>query len=316
MTATIEGDKSSAVKEFIEGVNSWEGQGYELEIEVHPHLWLYLADIEYHHEFYEKTLEGEHPVQFTVFLSGKCFDEFGGQIGEGHTMISGGGMQRSMLVKNPKCREISINIEMSPELLKTFFPAEDGDIAPELKFLTKGNDWQTLLYPKTTTAIQIVAQQIFNCPYKGITRRMYLQGKIQELMALQLAPILTEQDGMQPYPRLKAQTIARIHRAEKILLSRLENPPSLIELAQLVGVSHRTLKRGFRELFNTTVFGYLNERRMERAAQFLQEGKQSVAEVGNLVGYSHQGHFAAKFKDKFGITPSQCLSGKKFLTEL
>ncbi|MEH2182613.1 helix-turn-helix transcriptional regulator [Nostoc sp.] len=165
--------------------------------------------------------------------------------------------------------------------------------------------------PKNYSPIQGVAQQIVSCPHKGVTKQIYLQGKIQELMALQLAPILAEQDGLQSSPRLKPQTITCIHYAKDILLSRLENPPSILELAQLVGVSDRTLRYGFRELFGTTVFGYLTNKRMERAEQLLRSSHLSIAEVANLMGYSQPGNFAAVFKRKFGITPGECLSGKK-----
>ncbi|WP_292785083.1 AraC family transcriptional regulator [Nostoc sp. NMS9] len=139
-----------------------------------------------------------------------------------------------------------------------------------------------------------------------------MQAKIQELMALQLAPILAQSDGLQPYPRLKAQTIVRIHHARDILLSRLENPPLIPELAQLVGVSDRTLGNGFRELFGTTVFGYLTSKRMEQAEQLLRSGKLTVTQVANLVGYAQQGHFAIAFKRKFGITPVNVCQGKKY----
>lgn len=81
-------------------------------------------------------------------------------------------------------------------------------------------------------------------------------------MALQLAPILSTQNQLQRSPRLKPDTIARIHLAREILRSRFENPPSLLELSQIVGVSDacgglrlRNLRRGFQELFGTTVFG-------------------------------------------------------------
>ncbi|MEH2300033.1 MAG: TonB-dependent receptor [Nostoc sp.] len=211
--------------EFIHQVHSWEAKGYEREIEVHPNLWLSIYDTENYYDSLEKTSEWDHPVQFQVLLAGKGFEELGGQIGEGYTLISGSGVQRAMLMGSPKGRYMGVDIHMPPELLKTFFPAEDGDISPQLKFLTKSNDWQTLIYPQITTAIQGVAQQIVNCPYRGMIKRMYLQGKIQELMALQLAPILAEQDGLQPSPRLKAQTITRIHYAKDILLSRLEDEP-------------------------------------------------------------------------------------------
>ncbi|MEH2464039.1 hypothetical protein [Nostoc sp.] len=164
--------------EFISQIFSWEGKGYEREIEVHPNLWLSIYDIEHYYDSLEKTDEWDHPVQFQVLLAGKEFEELGGQIGEGYTLISGSGVQRAMLMGSLKGRYMGVDIHMPPELLRTFLPAQDGDISPELKFLTKGNDWQTLIYSETTTAIQGVAQQIVNCPYGGMTKLMYLQGKI------------------------------------------------------------------------------------------------------------------------------------------
>ncbi|WP_366838925.1 AraC family transcriptional regulator [Nostoc sp. LPT] len=138
-----------------------------------------------------------------------------------------------------------------------------------------------------------------------------MQTKVLELIRLQLFPILAERDQLQRSPRLKAETIARIDYARELLLSRLENPPSLLELAQMVGVSDRTLRRGFKELFGTTVLNYLIEKRMQHAQELLREGDLSVAEVANLVGYSHLSQFAGVFRRKFGITPSQCFLGKK-----
>ncbi|MBW4510705.1 MAG: AraC family transcriptional regulator [Scytonematopsis contorta HA4267-MV1] len=124
---------------------------------------------------------------------------------------------------------------------------------------------------------------------------VYLQGKILELIALHLAPILDNGNKKQALSRLKPDTIERVYQAQEILRSRLENPPSLLELAQLVGVSDRTLRRGFHELFGTTVFGYLTEKRMEQAEILLREGNSSVAEVANIVGYSHLSLFARSF---------------------
>ncbi|WP_335130205.1 TonB-dependent receptor plug domain-containing protein [Nostoc sp.] len=148
-----------------------------------------------------------------------------------------------------------------------------------------------------------MAQQIINCPDQGITKRMFLQARVLELIRLQLTPILADQGGLQPSPRLKAETIACIHHAKEILLSRLENPPSILELSQMVGMSDacgglrlRTLQRRFQELFSTTPFSYLSQKRMEWAEQLLRQGNMTIAEVANKIGYSHLGHFAAAFK--------------------
>ncbi|MFN6563948.1 MAG: helix-turn-helix transcriptional regulator [Nostoc sp. ChiSLP01] len=297
--------------EILHQVPRQLGKGYVQDIEVYPDLELKIVDCEYDDDVLLKISECYHPLQFGVLLCGVTTDEYNGQVGEGYTCISGSGVQRQMTLEFPKSRRLGVEIHMPPDLLKIFFPNEAGEIPHQLHLLAKGNNWQTLLYPEATVAIQGIAQQIINCPFQGMTKRMYLQAKVLELIALQLAPILSVQDGLQPSPRLKAETIARIHHAREILLTHLENPPSLLELAQIVGVSDRTLQRGFQELFGTTAFRYLTEKRMEWAEQLLRQGNITIAEVGNKIGYSHLGHFAAAFKRRFGITPSQSLISKK-----
>lgn len=69
-----------------------------------------------------------------------------------------------------------------------------------------------------------VVQQIIDCPFMGITKRLYLQGKVFELMALQLDGILDD-DTAAPSVSLKPDMIARIYHAAEILRSHLEQPP-------------------------------------------------------------------------------------------
>jgi AraC-like DNA-binding protein len=300
--------------EYIYETPKQLGKGLCREIEVHPEFWLTIFDEEYHRNVLFKIPVNQHQLQFTTLALGTQTDTYG-KIGGGHTVISGGGVQHKIdLFCRQSQRMLGVSIEMPPQLLGNFFPGVDGEIAPELHFLAKNNDWQTLLYPQITPVIQGVVLQIINCPYRGITKRMYLQAKVLELITLQLAPFLAEQEKQEPSPRLKAVTITRIQHAREILLSRLENPPSLLELAQLVGVSTTTLKRGFKTLFGTSVFNYLTDKRMVQAEELLRKNNSSVAEVANLVGYSHLGHFAAAFKQRYGITPSQCLLGKKVVS--
>jgi AraC-like DNA-binding protein len=286
------------------------GKGHVRHLEVYPELWVTIEESSYNEDVLVQVPDWHHPLQFVILLSGVVKDDFG-QVGGGYTAISGGGIQRATTFMYPKFQRIvAVDIHMPPELLATFFPGKDGQISPELKMFAKNQDWQTLIYPEMTTAVQSVARQIVNCPYQGITKRMYLQGKVIELMALQLAPILADRARIQASPRLRTETIDRIYCAQEILLSRLENPPSLLDLAKLVGVSDRTLRRGFQELFNTTVFAYLTSQRMEKAKCLLRERHLTVAEVAVMVGYSNQSHFTAAFKRQFGITPRDCLAGK------
>ena len=164
-----------------------------------------------------------------------------------------------------------------------------------------------------TSQMQAVIQQISQHPYQGAIARMYLEGKVLELLTLQLSQLSGSKPN-QAKSTLKPQSISRIYQARDTLAAQLENPPSILELTQQVGLCERTLRRGFRELFDTTVMGYLTSLRMEQAERYLREGELSISEVANLVGYSHLSHFCTAFKRQFGIIPSQCMAGKKPLS--
>lgn len=163
-------------------------------------------------------------------------------------------------------------------------------------------DWYMSL-GTITPATQLVLQQILNCPYQGSIQQIYLEGKALELIALQSAQFLNSCKTERKSYRLKPSDIERVHQARELVTHQLENPPSLLDLARLVGLNDCTLKRGFRQVFGTTVFGYVRQQRLTKARQLLLDREMSVAEVACIVGYSHPGHFAAAFKREFGVSP-------------
>jgi AraC-like DNA-binding protein len=163
---------------------------------------------------------------------------------------------------------------------------------------------------KITLPMQTALQQLLNVPYQGMIQRMYLESKVLELLALQFAQLIEAEGDKQPLINLKAGDVERIYHARDILTKNYDHPPSLIDLAKKVGMNDNKLKYGFREVFGTTVFGYLRDYRLEIARKLLQEQKQNVRTVVNTVGYANQSHFAAAFKRKFGITPQDCRLGR------
>lgn len=102
----------------------------------------------------------------------------------------------------------------------------------------------------------------------------------------------------------------KIRQAQAIIIENMMNPPSLMELSRLIGLNDFKLKKGFKEMFGTTVFGYLREKRLEKANYLLQNGSMNVTEVAYTVGYSNLSYFAEAFKRKYGKNPKEVL--KKF----
>ena len=96
-----------------------------------------------------------------------------------------------------------------------------------------------------------------------------------------------------------------MERAREILLTRLENPPTLTELSRIVGTNECTLKRGFKETFGCTVYNFVQENRLEKAYQLITGCGYNVSESAFAVGYSNLSHFSKVFKIKFGISPGK-----------
>lgn len=159
---------------------------------------------------------------------------------------------------------------------------------------------------KVTPAMQTVLWQIINNPYRGTLQRMYLESKTVELLVLQLSQLLKLEKNQAKNTNLKPEEIDKIHQAKEILINNLIEPPTLINLAKQVEIHHMKLKQGFRELFGTTPFAYLRNYRLETAQNLLLENDLSVLAVASAVGYANSSHFAAAFKEKFGISPKDC----------
>ena len=73
-------------------------------------------------------------------------------------------------------------------------------------------------------------------------------------------------------------------------------------LAELCGVSMRTLQRYFRARYDETVSDWLRDMRLNEALNSLK-GCDSVKEVAFDLGYKQPSHFTRDFKKKFGVPP-------------
>ncbi|NJP21566.1 MAG: helix-turn-helix transcriptional regulator [Hydrococcus sp. CRU_1_1] len=121
-----------------------------------------------------------------------------------------------------------------------------------------------------------------------------------ELISLQFSQFLENDSFPEPSSSLSLDDVDRVYHAKEILIKNFNNPPSLIELARLVNLNDRKLKQGFRQIFGTTVFGYLHDYRMQQAYQLLSIGRIGVKKAANSVGYNSPTSFNTAFKKSLG----------------
>ncbi|MHA7864756.1 helix-turn-helix domain-containing protein [Flagellimonas marinaquae] len=183
--------------------------------------------------------------------------------------------------------------------------SNEADYIPFLSDENKEKKYysQEIVSPATA----VVLSQLMNYNLHPSIKKLYLKGKVYELISLYFNK--TEDADLEQCPYLADEdNVRRIRMAKEIMISRMAEPPTLAELSQEVGLSLKKLKEGFKQIYGDSVFGFLFDYKMDYARKMLETGKHNVNEVGLKVGYSTASHFIASFKKKFGTTP------KKYLT--
>lgn len=299
----VEGKAASHETDTTLKYPSQLGRGFIREIRLREGLVLAIADYQSHNDLILDTPDREHPLEYTFHIP----DHYSSLADTVPYSLFGSGMapgERYQEYANQRIIWVSIHVE--PDVFRSFVGHPNGEIPAALQHLI-GNPNQEyyVRLGKAIPAMHIALQQILHCPYQGLTQRMFLEGKVLELMSLLLTQEAEIHLGKQPFAALKPDDVDRVHYAKDILLQQLNNPPSLAQLARQVGLNECTLKRGFRQAFGTTAFSYLFEYRLEQARQLLQERRLSVSEVAHAVGFGSCSHLSKAFRQKYGISPKQ-----------
>ena len=80
---------------------------------------------------------------------------------------------------------------------------------------------------------------------------------------------------------------------------------SLTEYAQLTNMSLSSFKRKFKSIYQTTPSNYIQQIRLEKSKEFLTISDQSIGDIAYECGYKTISHFSKKFKENYGISPSE-----------
>ena len=97
----------------------------------------------------------------------------------------------------------------------------------------------------------------------------------------------------------------RVARGVNYLLHRLDENPSIEELANQVNMSASHFSKLFRDTMGVSVVRWRDAARMEKARDMLRYTELSIAEIGRQIGYNDQLYFTRRFHKIVGLSPSE-----------
>ena len=106
---------------------------------------------------------------------------------------------------------------------------------------------------------------------------------------------------------LSAEALEIAKKAKAHLLIHFANPPSIHELAHLCATNESKIKKVFKEVYESTIYGYIQKLRLEEANLLLREQLLNIGEISKKVGYKHQGYFSKLFFETYGVYPKELL---------
>lgn len=115
-----------------------------------------------------------------------------------------------------------------------------------------------------------------------------------EQMASLLQPVHPELPGAQEVAKVLAYI--QEHLAEKITLA---------QLAHIVNFNETYLCTIFRSHMGTSIFNYINQTKVECAAEKLKNSDMQLKEIAASLGFSDQFYFNKMFRKYYGISPSE-----------
>lgn len=97
---------------------------------------------------------------------------------------------------------------------------------------------------------------------------------------------------------------------KKIVESKIHSNLKLEEIAFLCNMSLSTFKRHFIKEYNVSPGKWLQDKRLQKAKEILEQGDLKPSDIYLDFGYNNLSNFSVAFKNKFGFNPNQT-SNKK-----
>ena len=202
-----------------------------------------------------------------------------------------------------------LSFSFSPTYLNQFAKAQNNPetLSDNVLAFKHSSSFSKILPLCTKTRMAIEA--LLNHNYTETLENIFINAQTQILLLYSMDCML----GEKLEPAFTCKFLAneadreKIMKAREILLQHIGEPITIKALSRKVAINECYLKKGFKEIFGTTIFDFYQGQRMEHAKYLLYEKGLSVTEVSMLLGYSSISHFSTAFKKHTGIKPCELL---------
>lgn len=252
---------------------------------------------------YEKTDPSKNYLELKFCVSGNMYCKQK----ETECNMCRAGLSKSCTEKSESLDVLGF--KFSPTLLSQFVKPRSANqtLGEEILNFKRQSSFTKILPLCSKT--RLVLESLLNHNYSDSLENIYINAQVQMLLLYSMDCMI----GDKEIDVINCKFLAneadreRVTRAREILIQQIGEPITIKELSRKVAMNECYLKKGFKEMFGTTIFDFYQSQRMEHARYLLYEKGLSVTEVSMMLGYSSISHFSTAFKKHTGLKPCELL---------
>ena len=297
---------------FIKGINFDGGFGILI------YQCNFKDDMEFHF-----VVDKVHPLKFLYCLKGKLFHRF--QDSEQNNCIE---QYQSSIVASKSTNghilhfnahtEIQVgSLEVDREQFQNKVNCELRSLSDELKQLFTDKLALNEFYHSGYYSLQIadLFEKIQSFENNDFIRRIFLEGQAYNVLTHQIVQYHDDINDEEGSSVLRSYEIAQIKKAAKLIDQDLADLDSIEKIAEDVGLNINKLQLGFKHLYQTTVNGYIQQKRMILARNLLNNTDYNISEIVTKIGLSSKSYFSKIFKETYEISPSEYRKNRRILQD-
>lgn len=269
-------------------------------------FWAYgekdLFDIKIHDFYYHKDTLVESKIP--GYLSISYYDSISGEQLTPYRRINAGCIQsvvgsdepyKIWIHKNIPVRSIGIGISPAyyEEYMRALYQEEYSNPYTAFAMLN-----QEAVFPE----LVVLLKQVENYHGDGIAAKLFYSGKVAEVVSM-LFTRLKNQKKEKDIRRISEQDIKQIELAASYINDHYAREIPLEHLAGFACMSLSKFKNLFQKVYNCSVTGYIQQRRLSHAECLLAESDLTIGQIAKSVGYSTSSRLAVLFRESTGLTP-------------
>ena len=219
------------------------------------------------------------------------------------------GSRRQLKEASQSGRLQNIGIAYFPNALMEYLNISEVELPAQQRWILQEDlDSYHVYWSTLSQHTRSVLTSLWNPVVEGSLLMAWYKAQVTELFCdLVLSATTRNQAHSDDAP--PAHALMQLEKAMAILEKKLAKPPTLVELAELIGSNKTTLSANFRKVLGVSVHEYSNEMRLTHAWQLLVNSDMTIGRIAVRVGFSNQSSFTQAFRRQFGCNPRDVRQG-------